>query len=362
MANSIFDSLKIRDMEFSNRVWVSPMCQYSSIDGVVGEWHRIHLGAFASGGAGLVMVEATGVVPEGRISTGCPGLWSDKHAEAFAPMVNFAHSMGTRIGIQLAHAGRKGSTLLPWDDHVIATSDEGGWITDAPSAISYQDFPVPHAMTVDEIHALSEKFVQAAQRALKVGFDVLELHAAHGYLFHQFMSPLSNERSDEYGGSLENRIRFLCEVATKVRAIVPASHPLFVRISATDWVDGGWSLEDSIELAKALKVIGVDLLDVSTGGLVHYAKITTGPGYQVRFAEEIKKETGILTSAVGLITDAPQAEQILQSDQADAVMLGRAMLRDPHWPMAAAEELGVRIVWQKQFERARRIAPRPSPQ
>ena len=358
----MFDPLKIRDIEFPNRVWVSPMCQYSATDGVVGEWHRIHLGAFASGGAGLVMVEATAVVPKGRISTACPGLWSDKHAEAFSPMVDFAHSMGTRIGIQLAHAGRKGSTLLPWDDHVIASTAEGGWSTDAPSAISYQDFPVPHALTISEISQLSQQFIDAAKRAITVGFDVIEIHAAHGYLFHQFMSPLSNERDDQYGGSFENRIRFLCEVAKAVREVMPESNPLFVRISATDWVSGGWTLEESIGLAKLLKEIGVDLIDVSSGGLVHDAKITTGPGYQVEFAQAIKKNSGILTSAVGLITEPSQAEQIVQLGQADAVMLGRAMLRNPHWPMSAAEELGVRISWQKQFERARRIAPRPSPQ
>jgi len=362
MPNSMFDPLKIREVEFLNRVWVSPMCQYSAINGVVGEWHRIHLGAFASGGAGLVMVEATAVVANGRISTGCSGLWSHEHAQAFAPVVDFAHSMGTRIGIQLAHAGRKGSTLLPWDDHVIASADEGGWVTDAPSSISYQDFPVPHALTIFEISNLSQQFVSAAKRAITVGFDVIELHAAHGYLFHQFFSPLSNKREDQYGGSFENRIRFLCEVARAVRAVVPQSNPLFVRISATDWVSGGWTLEESIELAKTLKEIGVDLIDVSSGGLVHDAKITTGPGYQVEFAQAIKESSGILTSAVGLITEPSQAEQIVQLGQADAVMLGRAMLRNPHWPMSAAEDLGIRIAWQKQFERARKIAPRPSPQ
>lgn len=358
----MFDKLKIRDIEFANRVWVSPMCQYSAIDGVVGEWHRIHLGAFASGGAGLVMVEATAVVPNGRISTGCTGLWSDEHAQAFSPMVDFAHSMGTRIGIQLAHAGRKGSTLLPWDNHVIASAAEGGWVTDAPSAISYQDFPVPHALTIPEISNLSQQFVDAAKRAITVNFDVIELHAAHGYLFHQFMSPLSNKREDRYGGSFENRVRFLCEVARAVREVIPKSNPLFVRISATDWVSGGWTLEESIELAKILKEIGADLIDVSSGGLVHNAKITTGPGYQVEFAQAIKKSSGILTAAVGFITEPSQAEQIVQLGQANAVMLGRAMLRNPRWPMNAAEDLGIRISWQKQFERARNIAPRPSPQ
>lgn len=362
MPVSMFDSLQIRNLTIPNRVWVSPMCQYSAVNGLIGEWHRIHLGAFATGGAGLIFVEATAVVPEGRISVGCPGIWNGTQAELFRPIVEFAHSMGTKIGIQLAHAGRKGSTMLPWDDHVIAQDSEGGWTTVAPSPVSYKDFPIPHEMSVAEIAALTQNFADAAQRAIKIGFDVIELHAAHGYLFHQFMSPLSNYRNDEYGGDFEGRIRFLREVTQKVREVIPAEVPLFVRISASDWVEGGWSIEDSIALARELKSLGVDLMDVSSGGLVHNAKIPAGPGYQVPFAQAIKSEAGILTSAVGLITDAHQAQEIVASGKADAVMLAREMLRNPHWTMAAAEELGIHIPWQLQFERARKIAPRPSPQ
>ena len=338
------------------------MCQYSAIEGVVGDWHRVHLGALSSGGAGLVMVEATAVVPKGRISVACPGIWDEERANAFRPIVSFSHSMGVPIGIQLAHAGRKGSTMSPWDDHVMATKEEGGWQTDGPSELSYGKFPTPRELTVTEISSLTQEFVTAGMRALAVGFDVLELHAAHGYLFHQFLSPLSNHRSDSYGGSFEGRARFLLETATALRSAMPDSVPLFVRISATDWAQGGWDIEESVRLSQELKMVGVDLIDVSTGGLVDYAKIPVGPGYQVQFAETIKNEAGILTSAVGLITEPLQAEEILASGKADAVMLARAMLRNPHWPMWAAEELGVRIPWQQQFERARRLAPRPSPQ
>jgi len=359
---SMFDSLNIRGIKFPNRIWVSPMCQYSADDGVVGDWHRVHLGALASGGTGLLIVEATAVVPKGRISLDCPGIWDDEHAEAFRPIVSFSHSMGVPIAMQLAHAGRKGSTMSPWDDHVIASIEEGGWETEAPSALSYGNFPVPHELTKAEIASLTQSFVDAGLRSLDVGFDVLELHAAHGYLFHQFMSPLSNQRTDEYGGSFEGRIRFLLETARALRSAISDSVPLFVRISATDWVEGGWSLEESVQLSAELKKAGVDLIDVSTGGLVDYAKIPVGPGYQVPFAETIKREVGILTSAVGLIVEPQQAQEIVVSGKADAVMLARAMLRNPHWPMWAAEELGVRIPWQPQFERARRLAPRPSPQ
>jgi len=362
MSISMFNSLQIRDLKIPNRVWVSPMCQYSAKDGLISEWHRIHLGAFATGGAGLVFVEATAVTPEGRISVGCPGIWDDLHADAFKPIIDFAHDMKSTIGIQLAHAGRKGSTMLPWDDHVIASTAEGGWTTVAPSAESYKDFPIPHELSVVEISELSKSFVAAAKRAIRVGFDVIELHAAHGYLFHQFFSPLSNHRTDEYGGNFEGRTRFLREVTAAVRKGIPEGVPLFVRISATDWVDGGWNIDDSVRLARELKLLGADLIDVSSGGLVHNAKILSGPGYQVPFAQAVKSGADILTSAVGLITDAHQAEEIVSSGKADAVMLAREMLRNPHWPMAAAEELGIQIPWQLQFERARKLSPRPSPQ
>lgn len=362
MASQLFTPLTIRGVEFKNRVWVSPMCQYSAIDGVVGTWHIVHLGSFATGGVGMIMVEVTAVMPSGRISIGCSGIWSDRHAEAFKPSIDFVHSQGSLIGIQLAHAGRKGSTMKPWDDHEIATLSEGGWETIAPSAIAYRDFPVPHEMTIDEIEAAKQAFVDAAVRSEKAGFDLVEIHAAHGYLFHQFFSPLTNTRTDLYGGSFENRIRFLVDTAQAVRIALKESTPLFVRISATDWVEGGWDLTDAVELCKRLKDVGVDLIDVSSGGLVHDAKITTGPGYQVHFAEAIKNDSVILTSAVGQITEAEQAEEIIASHRADAVMIGRQMLRNPRWAIAAAEELGEKIPWSLQLERSRRIGARKSPQ
>ena len=362
MTSQLFSPLTIRGVEFKNRVWVSPMCQYSAEDGVVGTWHMVHLGAFATGGVGMIMVEATAVMPNGRISIGCPGIWNEKQAEAFKPAIDFAHSQGSLIGIQLAHAGRKGSTMKPWDDHEIASAAEGGWVTIAPSPIPYKDFPVPHEMTVAEIEEAQKSFVEAATRSERAGFDLVEIHAAHGYLFHQFLSPLTNTRSDQYGGSLENRMRFLVDTVREVRSVLKESTPLFVRISATDWVEGAWDLPDSVELCKALKAVGADLIDVSSGGTVHDAKITTGPGYQVRFAEAIKKDAEIMTAAVGIITEAEQAEEIIASHRADAVMIGRQMLRNPRWAIAAAEELGEKIPWSLQLERSRRIGARKSPQ
>ena len=331
------------------------MCQYSAKDGFISEWHRVHLGAFATGGAGLVLVEASGVTPEGRISPSCPGLWSDEHVEKFRPIVDFAHTMGTRIGIQLAHAGRKGSTNEPWNGNGSVSLDAGGWETLAPSAIPFGTYSTPRALTRDGIAAQVEAFVMAAKRVVAVGFDVVEIHAAHGYLLHQFLSPLSNTRDDEYGGDFAGRTRFLKEVAAAVRNAIPTSMPLFIRVSATDWVDGGWDLAQTIELAKDLKVLGVDLIDVSSGGLVHHAKIPAGPNYQVPFAAAIRKEAEIATSAVGFITEPAQAEEIIASGKADAVMLARAYLRDPRWALNAAETLGVTIPWPKQFDRARTL-------
>lgn len=355
MPVSLFQEIKIRDLTIPNRAWVSPMCQYSAKDGYVGEWHRIHLGAFATGGAGLVLVEATGVVPDGRISITCPGIWNDDLAKAFKPIVDFNHSMGSTIGIQLAHAGRKGSTMSPWDDHAIASKAEGGWQTVSASDIAFTGMPAPRALSKDEIAELTENFGSAADRAVKVGFDVIEIHAAHGYLFHQFLSPLTNKRTDEYGGNLEGRMRFLLEVARKVRATIPVGIPLFVRISATDWVEGGWDSDEAVLLSIELKKAGVDLIDVSSGGLVSNAVIPVGPGYQVRFAQEIREKAKIATSAVGVITDAHQAEEIISSGKADAVMLAREMLRNPRWALAASEELGVRGKWPKQFVRASKL-------
>lgn len=352
---NLFKPLQVNGIEFANRTWVSPMCQYSATEGFISEWHRVHLGAFATGGAGLVLVEASGVTPEGRITPSCPGLWSDEHVEKFRPIIDFAHSMGTRIGIQLAHAGRKGSSFEPWNGSGSVPVDNGGWETVAPSAVPFGDYDLPKALTREEITALVDAFVAAAKRVVKVGFDVVEIHAAHGYLLHEFLSPLSNLRDDEYGGDFVGRTRLLREIATAIRAAIPTSTPLFVRVSATDWVDGGWDLEQTIELAKELKKIGVDLMDVSSGGLVHDAKIPFGPNYQVPFAAAIRKEAEIPATAVGLITEPKQAEEIVAGGQADAVMLARAYLRNPHWTLNAAEELGVVIPWPKQFDRARTL-------
>ena len=352
MTSQLFEPFPLRGATARNRIWVSPMCQYSAPDGLIGPWHMVHLGSFAVGGAGLVMVEATGVVPEGRISVGCVGLWRDDQAEAFRPIADFVHTQGALIGIQLAHAGRKGSTTLPGSGHPIASEAEGGWQSVSASEIAFHGMPVPRALTIAEIAATTKAWGVAAKRAINVGFDVIEIHAAHGYLLHQFLSPLSNQRSDEYGGSLENRSRFLLEVAAEVRKSIPASTPLFVRISATDWVDGGWSIDESVELAKKLKAAGVDLIDTSTGGLVHDAKIPVAPGFQVQFAERIRKEAGIPTCAVGLITEPEQAEEILASGKADAVMLAREMMRNPHWAFEAAHKLGAQEPFPHQYSRA----------
>jgi 2,4-dienoyl-CoA reductase-like NADH-dependent reductase (Old Yellow Enzyme family) len=349
----LFDPITLRDLTLKNRVWVSPMCQYSSVDGVVGKWHEIHLGSFATGGPGMVMVEATGVVPEGRISTACPGIYNDQQQNALATIVDFSHSQGVAIGIQLAHAGRKGSCTKPGTDHPIATPDEGGWETVSASPIAFHGMSIPRELSIDEIHALTQSFADAAKRSIAAGFDLVEIHAAHGYLLHQFYSPLTNNRSDQYGGSFENRIRFLCEVTTAVRHAIPEGMPLFIRISASDWVEDGWSVEDSIELVKVLKELGADLIDVSSGGNVYNAKITTGPGYQLPFASKIREATGVAVSAVGMITEARQAEEIISSGSADAVFLARAMLRNPRWALNAAEELKVRIDWPIQLERGR---------
>ncbi len=330
------------------------MCQYSASDGVVGAWHRVHLGAFATGGAGLIMAEATGVVPDGRISVYCPGLWNDQQVDAWRDVVQFAHDQGAVIGIQLSHSGRKGSTLAPWDDHLTASPGEGGWQTVAPSAEAFAGYPTPRAMSIAEIGAMVASFADAASRAVSAGFDAVELHAAHGYLLHQFLSPLSNRRSDAYGGPFENRIRFLVEVVDAVRSRI-GDAPLFVRLSATDWTPGGWDLEQSTLLATALREHGVDLLDVSSGGNVAGAAIPLASGYQVPFAETIRRETGMVTSAVGLITEPQQAEDILREQRADAVMMARAYLRNPRWALNAAEALGDVIGWPQQFDRARTV-------
>jgi 2,4-dienoyl-CoA reductase-like NADH-dependent reductase (Old Yellow Enzyme family) len=349
----LFDPLTLRETTFANRIWVSPMCQYSARNGVVGDWHMAHLGAFATGGTGLIIAEATGVVAEGRISIGCPGLYTNDQVAAWKRITDFVHTQEVKIGIQLAHAGRKAGTTLPGSDHAIATADEGGWQAVAPSAIAFPGYPEPRELTLSEIKELVHAFGVAAKNAVAAGFDLVEVHAAHGYLIHEFYSPLSNTRGDEYGGSYENRTRFLKEVVTEVRASIPESMPLFLRISASDWTEGGWTIEESIRLAPELTALGVDLIDVSSGGNVARAAITVGPGYQVHFADAVKNSGGATTSAVGMITEAEQAEEIVASGKADAVMMAREFLRNPRWPLEAAAKLGQEVKWPIQLERGK---------
>ncbi|MBU6352856.1 MAG: NADH:flavin oxidoreductase/NADH oxidase [Actinomycetales bacterium] len=354
MTSALFQPLTLRGVTFANRIWVSPMCQYSADNGVASSWHDVHIGSFSTGGAGLIMMEASGVTPEGRISTKCLGLWNDNQTDRLRPIVDFAHSFGAKIGIQLAHAGRKGSCLPPWSDHPMASKEEGGWESVAPSPISFGGkYPVPRELTISEIKELVRSFADAAQRVASVGFDLVEIHAAHGYLIHQFLSPLSNQRSDDYGGSFENRVRFIIDIVKAVRVVIPDSMPLFVRISATDWLEGGWTIDDSIELSKTLKNCGVDLIDVSSGGTSSGAPVPVGPGYQVPLAHQIRVESQIPTSAVGMITDPQQAEAIIAEGRADAVMLGREMLRNPRWAFHAAHVLGAEVKWPNQLLRAK---------
>ena len=354
MTPALFTPITLRDVTFKNRIWIAPMCQYSADDGVIGQWHLMHLGSFASGGAGLIIAEATGVVPEGRISVGCPGLWNDETAEAWRPVVDFVHSVDGRIGIQLAHAGRKGSRQRDWIGGA-AEEHDGGWQCVAPSAIAYHGYPEPRALEMAEIEGLVQHFADAARRAIGVGFDTLEIHAAHGYLLHQFLSPLTNMRTDDYGGSFDNRVRLLLEVVHAVRAVMPDGMPLLVRISATDWAEGGWDLEQSIMLARLLKAAGVDLIDVSTAGLVHDQQITPGPHFQVPFATAIRNGADIPTSAVGMITDPVKANAIVEQGEADVVCIARAAMRNPRWPYFAAETLGHRIDLPGQLMRSRTV-------
>ena len=353
----LFDSFSIRDLEFSNRVFVSPMCEYSSVDGYANDWHLVHLGSRAVGGAGLVLTEATAVLPEGRISPQDLGIWKDEHVGFLKRIVSFIHAQGSVAGMQLAHAGRKASTRRPWEGDGVVPEAEGGWQNVmAPSAIPFADnYPTPQALTVDGIQQVVRAFADAARRACDAGFRVLEIHAAHGYLIHEFLSPLSNHRHDTYGGSFENRTRLIREIVTAVRSSWPKGAPLFVRISATDWVEAGWDLEQSIELARSLKQLGVDLIDCSSGGTVPHAKIPAGPGYQTPFAQRIRHEAEILTGAVGMITSPIQAEQIIGTGQADVVVIAREFLRNPYWPLRAAKDLGQPISWPVQYLRA---APR----
>jgi 2,4-dienoyl-CoA reductase-like NADH-dependent reductase (Old Yellow Enzyme family) len=350
----LFDPLSIRDLTFANRVFVSPMCEYSSTDGYANDWHFVHLGSRAVGGAGLVLTEATAIVPEGRISPQDLGIWSDDHIAPLARIVRFIHEQGSVAGMQLAHAGRKASTYRPWEGLGTVPENAGGWTNVvAPSALAFADhYPVPQALTSDGIQEIVAAFAEAARRACEAGFRVIEIHAAHGYLIHEFLSPLSNRRQDAYGGSFENRTRLLREIVAAVRSSWPERAPLFVRISATDWVDGGWDIQQSVELARALKEIGVDLIDCSSGGNVAHAKIPLGPGYQTTFAEQIRRESGIMTGTVGMIVSPTQAEHVVATRQADAVIIAREFLRDPYWPLRAARELGQSISWPVQYLRA----------
>lgn len=350
----LFEPLTLRGITFRNRVFVSPMCQYSSVAGLPNDWHQVHLGSRAVGGAGLVLAEATAVVPEGRISTADTGLWNDAQAQAFRPITRFIREQGAVPGVQLAHAGRKASTQVPWVGVGAVEPADGGWSPVAPSAVPFATgYPQPQALTIAAIDLLVEQWVAAARRAHDAGFEVIELHMAHGYLAHQFLSPLSNQRTDEYGGALENRMRFPLQVAAAVRAEWPEDLPLFVRISATDWTDGGWDVEQSVRLCRELREIGADLIDCSSGGNVAAAKIPVAPGYQVPFAERIRAEAGIATAAVGLITDPVQANDIVAGGRADAVLLARQLLRDPYWPLHAARALGVDVPWPNQYQRAK---------
>jgi 2,4-dienoyl-CoA reductase-like NADH-dependent reductase (Old Yellow Enzyme family) len=349
----LFSKLRMRDVDFANRIAVSPMCQYSSVDGYANDWHFAHLAARAVGGAGLVFTEAAAVTPEGRISPQDLGVWSEKHFEPLERIVRFLDAQGARAGVQLAHAGRKASTYRPGAGNGAVPEASGGWRPLAPSAVAFNDaYPMPDEMTVDQIHAAHRAFAAAAERAFAAGFRVIEIHGAHGYLIHEFLSPLSNRRADAYGGSFDNRTRFIRECVAAVRRVLPERCPLFVRISATDWVEGGWDIDQSVELARQLLALGVDVIDCSSGGNVEKAEIPVGPGYQAPFAERIRREANIATAAVGMITGAAQADQIIRNEQADLVVLAREMLRDPYWPLHAAQELGQVATWPRQYLRA----------
>ncbi len=355
MTARLFTPLRLRDVTVRNRVWVAPMCQYSAVDGMPDDWHLVHLGSFARGGAGLVMTEATAVTPEGRISPSDTGIWNDAQRDAWSRIVDFLHGQGATAAIQLAHAGRKASTRAPFEGRGPVPVEEGGWEPLAPSAVGYPGLATPRAMAPEDIEHVVEAFGAAAVRAVAARFDVLEIHAAHGYLLHEFLSPLSNRREDAYGGSFDNRVRLLLQVVAAVRAAVAEGTPLVVRISATDWVEGGWSADDSVALARLLRDAGVDLVDVSSGGNAP-AEIPLEPGYQVPFARRVRAEAGVPTGAVGLITEPAQAEAVLAEDSADVVLLARAMLREPHWALRAAHELGVAsgegVDWPPQYLRA----------
>ena len=354
MSTNLFSPLSIKSIILKNRIAISPMCQYSATDGFATDWHLVHLGSRASGGAALIIQEATSVSPEGRISPEDLGLWNNEQIDKLKQITQFIISQNSVPGIQLAHAGRKASAASPWNGGRKVANENGGWDTVAPSAIAYHDNEkAPIALDKNGVLKVIADFKAATKRALEAGYQVVEIHAAHGYLLHQFMSPLSNLRTDEYGGSFENRIRLTLEVVEAVQSEWPENLPLFVRISASDWAEGGWNLEESIQLSKILKEKGVDLIDVSSGGAVSHQQIRLGPNYQVPFAESIKNEVGILTGAVGLITDAKQAEEIIVSGKADLVLFARESLRNPNLGLTFAHDLEADVTWPKQYERAR---------
>ncbi len=351
----LFASFTLRDVAFKNRIVVSPMCEYSSDDGFATDWHLVHLGSRAVGGAGLVLTEAAAVTAAGRISPQDLGIYHDAHIDALAKITRFIDLQGAVAGIQLAHAGRKAATPRPWENAAPTVAPEhGGWEPVAPSAIPFAPgYRTPRALTLAEIAETVAAFAAAARRAHDAGFRVAEIHGAHGYLIHEFLSPLSNTRTDAYGGAFENRTRLAREVSRAVRAVWPEGLPLFFRISASDWAEGGWTLDESVELAKLLKADGVDLIDASSGGAIADAKIAVGPGYQVPFAERIRRDAAIPTGAVGMITTAEQAEAILGEGKADLIFIARELLRDPYWPLHAARALGVDLPWPVQYERAK---------
>ena len=352
--SSLFSPFQLRDLLIRNRVFVSPMCQYSADDGIAGPWHMVHYGSRAVGGAGLVIFEATAISPEGRISPNDLGLWNETQAQALTPIVEFIKVHGAVPAIQLAHAGRKASTALPWLGGKALNPVEGGWEPVAPSSLPFSpEHLTPHELTTKEIKNIVDDFVKAALRALEAGFEVVEVHMAHGYLLHEFLSPLSNQRTDEFGGSLTNRMRFPIQVTQAVREVWPKHLPIFVRISATDWVENGWDLQQSTQLAQRLKDTGVDLIDCSSGGLLPLVDIPVAPGFQVPFATAIRNEADIASGAVGLIIEPEQAEQIIKNNQADAVLLARQLLRDPYWPLYAARKLQADIHWPHQYQRAK---------
>ena len=356
---SLFDPFTTRGLTLPHRVVVSPMCQYSSVDGFANDWHLVHLGSRAVGGAALVITEATAVTPQGRISPNDLGIYNDAHVEMLRRINRFIHSQGTAAGMQLAHAGRKGSTERPWEGHSAVEETEGGWTPVGPGNEPFSSaYAVPRALETDEIAGIVDAFREAAVRARDAGFDMLELHAAHGYLMHEFLSPITNKRTDRYGGSFENRIRLCVQVIDAVREVWPEHSPLWLRISATDWVPGGWDIDEAVELSRRACEHGVDLIDCSSGGLALHQQIPMAPGYHVPFAERIRREAHVATGAVGLITTAQQADEIIRQEQADCVLLAREMLRDPYFPLHAAQQLGVKLPWPPQYLR---VAPEGTP-